>query len=147
VEPGEKVDPGGRQVLVDEDRLSAWQLLEHVQRGEVVDVLVAGLAAVAGGEGLAVGLGAGAAEELGPVAQGLEVADAGQEQSHLGVGDDGAGDLAADVQLVTDAWVDDLDRRWCLRALSEWTMSLVTSGGGGRYGCHRGDRRTILRRL
>jgi predicted ester cyclase len=33
--------------------------------------------------------------------------------------------------LVPDASVDDLDRRWCLRALSEWTMSLVTSGGGG----------------
>ena len=64
-------------------------------------MLVARAAAVAvGAVGLAMGLGAGAAEQLGPVAQGVEVADARQQDPHLGVGEDGAGDLAAAVEVL-----------------------------------------------
>lgn len=95
-----EVDPGWRQVLVDQDALAGGELLEGVERGEVVDVFVAGLAPVAVGVCLAPGLGAGAAEQFGPVAQRLEVADAGQEQAQLGVGDGGAGDLAAAVEVL-----------------------------------------------
>jgi hypothetical protein len=115
----------GWEVLVEQDRFAVGELLEEMQWGEVVVVFAAGAAAFAvvpGGD--PVGLGAGLAHEVRPVAQGFQVGDPGQEHAHLGVGHHGAGDFAAAVEVLDLGEV----------VVDEQQLDAVAAGGGEQVG-------------
>src|SRR5581483_7139581 len=122
-EPWSEGDLRGREVAVDEDPLSGPHLAEEVLGGEVAvrDRLGGGAAAV-GIRGRRVAAYLAFAEELGDVAEGGQVGDAGEDDLGPVVGDDGWRAVAA---------VDGVDVGHVLEEGDELNPLPGTGGGEG----------------